>query len=51
MELHIIAAWSAFALSIVIPIALGYHLSKKQKRRQQQALLGVVYPNKNKRTK
>lgn len=52
MELHIIIAWVAFGLSVIIPITLGYYASKKQSRRAQQALLGVVRPApKNKRTK
>jgi len=48
MELHIIAAWVALGISIVIPIALGYYQAKKLKQRQQ-ALLGVVYPKKKRK--
>lgn len=43
MELHIIAAWSAFAVSIILPIAVGYYMSKRGKR-TPDPLLGVVMP-------
>jgi len=53
MELHIIAAWTAFAVSIILPIAVGYFMSKRG-RRTPDPLLGVVLPkeqNKQTRTK
>lgn len=48
MELHIIAAWVALGISVVVPIVLSYFQAKRLKQRQQ-ALLGVVYPKKKRK--
>jgi hypothetical protein len=51
MQTHEIIAWTAFAVSIALPLTLAKIASKRHKAKLQnlQPLLGVVYPKTTKR--